>query len=124
MTLNLNSDFDITQGVGYVPNKWVVSAQALKSSDFTNASGDYTDYTIDLSTIIPDDNCQYEVIVSIEGDGNCLIRAGNVSWGGVLSNSRSQVTVILEPDNRNLVVRVYTTVTSGFLGLKAYRKIG
>lgn len=133
MSLNFNS-FNIggsNSGGGGTVNLWTASLKEFYSNATLESDTDnntYKDYVSDLSTLLPNDGAQYEVLFLLAcSDGNIIVNSDLVdALGGYTGHSVGQRDQLLVPvgAGRTVTLRVHRTSTGVYMNSSAYRKIG
>ena len=93
----------------------------------TNLDSSPKTYTVDLSTLLPDDGAQYEVLFLVAASsGNLVISTDIVGGLGGYIGTSDQRDQLLAPVGigRSVLLTVYSTVSALYFSSSCYRKIG
>jgi len=118
-------------GSGGTVNLWTAAmheyySNATLENDIDNNT--YKDYTTDLSSLLPNDGAQYEVLFLLAcTDGNIIVNSDIAdALGGYTGHNIVQRDQLLVPvgAGRSITLRVHRTATGLYMNSSMYRKIG
>lgn len=117
-------------GGGGTVNLWTASFEEFFSNATLESDTDnntYKDYVSDLSTLLPNDGAQYEVLFLLACSGGNIVVFSDVvgGLGGYVGNTDQRDQLIIPVGaERKVTLRVYSASTGVYFNSSAYRKIG